>query len=96
LRDYELVLLLRPDTEDEGLDRAVERVSTFVSGRGGEVTDVDRWGRRKLAYPIDRNFEGQYVVTQLRMEPQDTRELESTIRLTEEVMRHLLVRKDEE
>ena len=67
-----------------------------MSTRGGEVTDVDRWGRRKLAYPIERNLEGQYVVTQLRMQPGDIRELESTLRLTEEVMRHLLVRKDEE
>ena len=96
LRDYELVLVLRPDVEDEGIERALERVSGFVASHGGEVAQVDRWGRRKLAYPISRHLEGQYIVSQLRLEPRDASELEGTIRLTEEVMRHLLVRKDED
>lgn len=95
MRDYELVLLLRPDTEDEGIDRALERVTGFVTSHGGEVVEIDRWGRRKLAYPIERHLEGHYIVTQLKLEPTDTRELEGAIGLTEEVMRHLLVRKDE-
>ncbi len=96
MRDYELVVLLRPDTEEEPIERAIERITGFVSSRGGEVADVARWGLRKLAYPIDRNLEGHYVVSQLRMAPSDARGLEDTIRLTEEVMRHLLVRKDED
>ncbi len=95
MRDYELVLLLRPDTDDEGIDRALERVTGFVTSHGGEVAEIDRWGRRKLAYPIERHLEGHYIVTQLKLEPTDTRELEGAISLTEEVMRHLLVRKDE-
>lgn len=96
MRDYELVLLLRPESEDEQIDRVLGRVGGFVTSRGGEVTETDRWGRRKLAYPIQRNLEGHYVVSQLTLEPGDARELENTIRLTEEVMRHLLVRKDED
>jgi len=68
--------------------------STVV--RGGEVEDVNHWGRRKLAYPIQKQLEGNYVVTQLRLDPQQTKELEQRLMISEEVMRHLLVRVEEE
>lgn len=96
MRDYELVLILHPDVEEEKADRALERVSGFVTSHGGEVTETDHWGRRRLAYPISRQMEGNYYCSQLRLEPKDANELESHIRLTEDVIRHLLVRKDED
>ena len=96
LHDYELVLVLNPDTPDESIDGTLDRLSGFVAGHGGEVAGIDRWGRRKLAYPINRHLEGHYIVTQLRLAPSQARELEVNLRLIEEVMRHLLVRKDEE
>jgi small subunit ribosomal protein S6 len=57
--------------------------------------NVDRWGKRKLAYPIKTRLEGNYVVTHLRMEPTQTAELEASLRLTEEVLRHLLVKAED-
>ena len=95
MRDYELVVILRPDVPDEELPAAIERVQQFIAGRGGEVTDTNHWGRRKLAYPIQRYMEGNYVVTQFRLDPRNAHDLESNLRLNEQVIRHLLVRTDE-
>ncbi len=95
MRDYELVLVLRPDAEEEQVRRTVERIHGVISGGGGEISSVDDWGRRKLAYPIERHLEGIYSLTHLRMEPEHATGLEGAIRLSEDIMRHLLVRKDE-
>lgn len=95
MNTYELVLVVRPDIEEEQVRRAVERIHGVVSGQGGEVTSVDEWGRRRLAYPIQRHLEGIYVLTHLRLEPAATREVDSAIRLSEDIMRHLLIRTDE-
>lgn len=95
LRDYELALVLSPELEEEGVTSIVDRFTQMVTNGGGEVKEIDRWGRRKLAYPIRRHLEGHYIVTQLRLQPHQARELEANFRLWEEVLRHLLVRVDE-
>jgi small subunit ribosomal protein S6 len=95
LRDYELVLLVSPDVGDEGYLATVERVSKFIQERGGQVKDVDQWGRRRLAYPIRRFNEGFYAVTHFGLEPTELRALESNLGLAEDVLRHLVVRQEE-
>ena len=95
LRDYELVLVLSPEVEDEGISSAIDRFAQMVTGGGGEIKEVNRWGRRKLAYPIKRCVEGHYVVAQLRLQPQQIAGLDASLRLWEEVLRHLLVRVDQ-
>jgi len=95
LREYELVLVIDPEIEDEQFDAAVDKVKQFVSSRGGEVTDVNPWGKRRLAYPIKKRTEGNYVVTHFRLDPAQTAELEAALGLSEDVLRHLLVRMDE-
>jgi small subunit ribosomal protein S6 len=92
LRDYELVVILSPELEEEELPAAVDRLSQFITDRGGEVKDVNRWGRRKLAYPIKNHAEGNYLVTQVKLDPNRTSDLEAGLRISEEVLRHLLVR----
>jgi small subunit ribosomal protein S6 len=92
LRDYELVVILSPKLEEEELPAAVDRLSQFIADRGGEVKDINRWGRRKLAYPIKSHSEGNYLVTQVRLDPKRTSDLEAGLRISEEVLRHLLVR----
>jgi small subunit ribosomal protein S6 len=92
LRDYELVFILNPDIAEEEVPAAIERVTQAITSRGGEVTEVDRWGRRKLAYPISGHAEGNYVLTQIRLDPTRTAELEAGFHISEEVIRHLLVR----
>ena len=96
MRDYELVMVLSPAVGDEGVPATVDRVSGFIQERGGEVTQVDQWGKRRLAYPIRSQLEAYYVVTQFKMDPQAVRALEGNLDLAEDVMRHLVVRLEEE
>ena len=95
MRDYELVVVVSPEVGDEGFPVAVERVSQFIRDRGGEVKDVDQWGRRRLAYPIQRHTEGFYAVTHFSADPQAVRPLESSLDLAEDVLRHLVVKLEE-
>ncbi|MFW6125992.1 MAG: 30S ribosomal protein S6 [Chloroflexota bacterium] len=92
LRDYELMVIISPEVDEEGVGATVEKVNKIITDRGGSVTAVNQWGRRKFAYPIQRFTEGNYVLTQFRMEPKMAADLEASLRLTEEVLRHLLVR----
>jgi len=94
VRDYELVMVVSPDAGDEGFPATVERVSNFIQERGGEIKDVDQWGRRRLAYPIGRFTEGFYAVTHFSLEPTQVRALEGNLDLAEDVLRHLVVRQD--
>ena len=95
MRDYELVMVVSPDVGDEGFPTTVERVSKFILQKGGDVKDVDQWGRRRLAYPIGRFSEGFYAVTHFSLEPNEVRSLEGNLDLAEDVLRHLVVRQDE-
>ena len=95
MRDYELVVVIDPEIDEEKLSATLDRISQLVTTRGGEVIDVDRWGKRKLAYPIKRRSEGDYVITHFRLEPAQAAELEAGLRLSEEVLRHLLIRSED-
>ena len=92
LRDYELVVIISPEVTDENVDTTVERVSQFITEKGGVVSEVERWGKRTLAYPIKHFMEGNYVLSRLKLEPAVGKELEANLRISEEVLRHLLVR----
>ena len=92
MRDYELVVILSPELAEEDIPAAIDRLSQLIADRGGEVKDIDRWGRRKLAYPINKHLEGNYLVTQVRLDPNRTSDVEAGLRISEEVLRHLLIR----
>ena len=95
MRDYELVMIISPDVPEEEVPGTVEKVGQFISSSGGEVAEVNRWGRRKLAYPIGQHTEGNYVLTQFKLDPTQVADLEANLELTEEVIRHLVVRTEE-
>lgn len=92
MRQYELAFIIRPDVDDEGVTGTVDKVSQYVKSISGEVTSVDVWGRRVLAYPIDRHREGVYVLFQTQMPPSGLSELERNLKLSEEIIRYLLVK----
>ena len=96
MRDYELVLIISPEVPEEDIPTSVERVNQFIGHRGGAITQTDYWGRRRLAYPIKHFLEGSYVLAQLKLEPELTGELEAQLQISEEVLRHLLVRLSDE
>jgi small subunit ribosomal protein S6 len=96
LHEYELVVVINPEIDEEDVPAAVERVTGAITSRGGEVAEVTPWGRRKLAYPISRHVEGNYVLTNIKLDPARAHDLESSFLISDEILRHLLIRKDEE
>ena len=92
LRDYELVLIISPEVEDEKVSTTIENISQFITGKGGIVSEVEPWGRRKLAYPIKHFAEGSYVLSRIKVKPNFTRELKTNLQISEEVLRHLLIK----
>lgn len=93
-RDYELVYVVRPDISDDNLDPVVEKVNQLITSRDGTVSGVERWGKRKLAYPIKHFTEGHYVLTNLKMAPTANKELESNLQIAEEIIRFLIIVKN--
>ena len=89
-------MIVSPAVADENVPAAIERVSQFITARGGTIVEVDQWGRRKLAYPIKHFSEGIYVLTQFKLAPQLAAELEANLQISEEILRHLLVRSGKE
>ena len=91
MRNYELVCIVQPELDETAFKGVIERVSNWVKEAGGNVDKVDIWGRRRLAYQIRKQREGQYVLLNLSLDPKSTSELERNIRYLETVLRHMLV-----
>jgi small subunit ribosomal protein S6 len=95
MRDYELMYIVRPTVADDQFNSAIERVDAMISNLGGEVGEKTPWGKRRLAYPIQKHEDGFYVVASIKLEPTQTRELEEQLRISDEVIRHILVQPPE-
>ena len=85
------MFILPPELEEDAATSATERVRTYVTTAGGEVHSLDVWGRRRLAYPIERHNEGVYHLAKFALEPEHAIELDRNLRLNEQVLRHLIV-----
>ena len=92
LQDYELVYIVSPEVADEALEAVVNNISQFITSKNGVVSEVERWGKRKLAYPVERFLEGNYVLSKFKISPAWCKELEANLGISEEVLRHLLVK----
>lgn len=95
MRPYELMVVLVPTLEEEAADALVTKIQEIVTNNGGEIVKTDKWGKRKLSYEINGHTEGFYVVINFQGEPQTAAELERVLKITDEVLRHLLIRTDE-
>jgi small subunit ribosomal protein S6 len=95
LRDYEILYIVRPDLEDDKVQDVVKRVNTLISRSGGSSDQTSLWGKRKLAYEVKHQREGSYVLQDFKIEPGRVPELESALKISEDVLRHLIVRKPE-
>lgn len=90
MRRYELMLLLRPDLDDEKLQAAVERVTRAIVNAGGSLTKVSPWGKRRLAYDIGNHREASYFLIHFDIEPAQVREIERGLLISEDILRHLV------
>jgi small subunit ribosomal protein S6 len=90
MRNYELVCIFQPELDETAFNGAIERVSSWVTEAGGSVEKVEKWGRRRLAYHIRKQSEGQYVLMNISIDPKAASGLERNIRYLETVLRHLL------
>ncbi len=95
MRDYEVLYIVRPDLEDDKVQDVVKRVNSLISRSGGSSEQTSLWGKRKLAYEVKHQKEGSYVLQDFKIDPGRVPELESALKITEEVLRHLIVRKPE-
>jgi small subunit ribosomal protein S6 len=96
VRSYELVFIIHPQVEGDALTALLENVKGLIERNGGKVVHVDPWGVRRLAYPIRKQWEGQYVLMRLELEARGVAALERDLRLLEPVLRYLVVRVEEE
>ena len=95
MRQYELVLMLDPEVDEERVGVVMDRVRRLVEEHAGEVIDEDSWGKRKLAYKIGNYTEANYHLAHLSMEGEGSKALEGGLKLTDDVIRHLLIRQDD-
>jgi small subunit ribosomal protein S6 len=94
MRRYELMLVLQPDAPDERISAIIDRTTRQITADGGQIVKVAPWGRRRLAYPIDRYREGSYHIVVFEGAAGSIAEIERTLLITEEVLRHLIVRQE--
>jgi small subunit ribosomal protein S6 len=90
MRKYELVCIVQPELDETAFRAVIDRVSGWVTEAGGSVDKVDIWGRRRLAYQIHKQREGQYVLLNVTLDPKSASEVERNIRYLETVLRHML------
>lgn len=90
MRDYEVVFIVHPDLDENAMKGVIEKVQTWITDSGGSIVKIDNWGKRRLAYVIRKQREGQYVFIQTQMAPTFTNELERNLRFLEPVMRFLI------
>ncbi|HEY6933638.1 MAG TPA: 30S ribosomal protein S6 [Marmoricola sp.] len=94
MRTYELMVILDPDLEERTVAPSLDTYLNVVRNDGGSVDNVDIWGRRRLAYEIDKNAEGIYAVVTLQAEPATVKELDRQLGLNESVLRTKVIRPD--
>ncbi len=91
MRAYEAMIVLAPTLDEAALEAAIERFSGVITNQGGELTHVDRWGRRRLAYEIEGHRDAFYVLISFQAEPGSTAELERVLRISDGVLRFVVV-----
>jgi len=92
VRRYELMLVIRPDAPDDKVSAVIDRTTRYLVAAGGQIIKVAPWGRRRLAYPIDRHREGSYHIIVFESPAEAIVERERILQITEDVLRHLVTR----
>jgi small subunit ribosomal protein S6 len=91
VRDYELMYIVRPDVDEDGLRAAIDSVKAIIEGQGGEIHKTTNWGKRRLAYEVKHLRDGHYVIVEMKLDGAKVAEVERALRIHDQVFRHLLV-----
>ncbi|TLN17034.1 30S ribosomal protein S6 [bacterium] len=94
MRTYEVILIVQPDLDETALNGVIEKTKGWITEAGGTVEKVDLWGKRRLAFAIRKQREGQYVLIEAQLAPTATAELDRNLRFLEPVMRFLIAYKE--
>lgn len=92
MTNYEAMFILRPDLEEEKVAEIMDRFRALVEHRGGEVTRLEKWGKRRLAYEIQHLREGLYIILRFKGNTEIVQELDRVFKISDEVIRHMIVR----
>lgn len=95
MNKYENLYVITPELEEEAIKAIIEKFSGIITANGGEIESVDEWGKRRLAYPINDLNEGHYVLMTFTAAPALPAELDRVLKITEGVMRSMIICKDE-
>lgn len=95
MKAYELLFFVDPASNEETRAGVMKRIDVTITGNGGQVDNVDNWGKRKLAYEIDNLTEGDYTLIDFHADPTQIAELDRVLRINDAVKRHMIVRRDD-
>ena len=95
MREYEAVYIVKPNYDEEQYAQFIEKYSALIQNNGGEIIKVEPWGKRRLAYEIDKLREGYYVLVNFESEATLPREIERTMQIAESILRYLIVKVEE-
>jgi len=87
MREYEVIFLVHPELDENGLNEIIKKISTWISEGGGEIMKIEQWGKKKLAYLIRKQKEGHYYLFNIKSPPQFSAQLERNLRLLEPILR---------
>lgn len=93
MNEYELIVIIHPDLDDEAIDQALGRIDGWIKSSGGKIDSTDVWGKKRMAYEIQKQIEGIYYLLHITMLPESIAELERNLKILEPVMRHMVVAK---
>ena len=96
MRAYELMVILNPEVEDRAVEPSLSKFLEIVTNAGGTIDNLDIWGRRRLAYEIQKKSEGIYAVVNFTASPETAAELDSVLNLNESVMRTKIIRPEDQ
>ena len=92
MRDYELVAIINPEVDEEGMSKIMEKVAQDINSRNGVVEEIKNWGKRRLAYPVRKFMEADYVLARFKLMPKSVKELEGEISASGDILRYLVVK----
>ena len=93
MHKYELIVIIHPDLDDEAIEQALGRIESWIKDAGGSIDSTDVWGKKRMAYEIQKQNEGIYYLLNVSLQPESIAELERNLVILEPVMRHMIVAK---